>query len=294
MKRKAKTLQIIRSNGEIDSISEDERKIVVSFSSETPTGTYYKEILSHNKGAVDLSVLNGGASVLYNHDPNQVIGKIVKSKIENRRGIAEIIFDDDEFSEKIFKKVVVNKSIKGVSVGAMPIADSISYLEKDQSFKLGGVKINGPATIYKKWQPREISITPIPADNSVGVNRRESAMEIEEIIEGLTSNKKFMSAIAINEDVIAAIKKSLQPEPQPEIPNADHEKQENEKLLKRAETVSASCKGVVAEMILTGKQNDEISDYIVKTAMAENKGETFNPKNQTDIDDNFILSGLKM
>lgn len=294
MKRKAKTLQIIRSNGEIDSISEDERKIVVSFSSETPTGTYYKEILSHNKGAVDLSVLNGGASVLYNHDPNQVVGKIVKSKIENRRGIAEIIFDDDEFSEKIFKKVVVNKSIKGVSVGAMPIADSISYLEKDQSFKLGDVKINGPATIYKKWQPREISITPIPADNSVGVNRRESVMEIEEIIEGLTSNKKFMSAIAKNEDVIKAIKKSLQPEPQPKTPNIDDDKQENEKLLKRAETVSALCKGVVAEMILTGKQNDEISDYIVKTAMAENKGETFNPKNQTDIDDNFILSGLKM
>ena len=53
--------------------------------------------------------------MLFNHDRDEVIGKIAKAWIDNGRGMATIEFDSDEASEVIYQKVK-GGTLKGVSV----------------------------------------------------------------------------------------------------------------------------------------------------------------------------------
>lgn len=147
----------------------NERKFIISFSSELPYDRYWgSEILDHSDGCVDLSRVNEIGCVLFNHNRDKVIGKINKAWIENGRGKAEIEFDTDEESEKIYKKVKTG-TLKGVSVGYSVSAweeVAINKTSSDGRFK-------GPVSIAKKWIVLEISIVSIPADPSVGVGRQE-------------------------------------------------------------------------------------------------------------------------
>jgi len=57
---------------------EDSRVFELSWSSEEPyTRWFGPEILDHSEGCVDLSRLNEIGVVLFNHDRNKVIGKIL-------------------------------------------------------------------------------------------------------------------------------------------------------------------------------------------------------------------------
>ena len=95
----------------------NERKFVLSFSSEEPYERWFgTEILSHSEGAVDLSRLNSIGCVLYNHNRDRVVGKIIRAWLEDNRGNAEIEFDRDMDSETVFQKVA-SGTLKGVSVG---------------------------------------------------------------------------------------------------------------------------------------------------------------------------------
>lgn len=95
----------------------NERKFLLSFSSEEPYERWFgTEILSHSEESVNLERLNSIGVVLYNHNREKVIGKILRAWIENERGMAEIEFDSDEESETIYQKVK-SGTLKGVSVG---------------------------------------------------------------------------------------------------------------------------------------------------------------------------------
>ena len=49
-------------------VAEDDRTIEFPFSSEYPVARYFgEEILSHERGAADLTRLNNGAPLLFNH-----------------------------------------------------------------------------------------------------------------------------------------------------------------------------------------------------------------------------------
>jgi len=144
-----------------------ERTFRLSFSSEEPYDRWFgTEILDHSDEAVDLSRLNDIGVLLYNHDRDEVIGKIERAWIEGGRGIAEVTFDPDEKSEVIFQKVQ-SGTLKGVSVGY--IVDSWEeVLPNKQS---GDGKYTGPCSIARKWAPYEVSIVSVPADPTVGVGR---------------------------------------------------------------------------------------------------------------------------
>ena len=73
------------------------------------------EILDHAGGAVDLSRLNTVGVVLFNHDTDKVVGKVIRAWLENSRGMAEIEFDSDDDAEKIFGKVTAG-TLKTTSV----------------------------------------------------------------------------------------------------------------------------------------------------------------------------------
>lgn len=144
-----------------------ERTFRLSFSSEAPYDRWFgTEILDHSEGAVNMERLNSIGVLLFNHDRDAVIGKIERAWLENSRGEAEITFDSDEESEKIFQKVK-NKTLKGVSVGYL--VDSWEEVMPNKQSADG--RFTGPCSIARKWTPFEISIVSVPADPSVGVGR---------------------------------------------------------------------------------------------------------------------------
>lgn len=157
-------------NANIRSVEGDgnERRKIISFSSEEPYERWFgPEVLDHDEDAVDLSRLNSIGVVLYNHNDDKVIGKIIRAWIEDGRGCAEIEFDDDEFSDVIFKKVD-KQTLKGVSVGYM--VTNWEDVSSGESSTDG--RFEGPCSIARKWLPYEISIVSVPADPTVGVERK--------------------------------------------------------------------------------------------------------------------------
>ncbi len=149
----------------------NERKFIISFSSELPYDRWWgSEILDHSEGCVDLTRLNEIGCVLFNHNRDKVIGKINRAWIESGKGEAEIEFDTDEESEKIFQKVR-SGTLKGTSVGYM--VDSWEEIMANKTSADGRFK--GPASVAKKWTPFEVSVVSVPADPTVGVGREEES-----------------------------------------------------------------------------------------------------------------------
>jgi HK97 family phage prohead protease len=144
-----------------------ERTFTLSFSSEEPyTRWFGQEILDHSEGCVDLERLNSIGVVLFNHDRDKVVGKIDRAWIDGGRGYAEITFDTDDASEKIYQKVQ-GGTLKGVSVGYK--VESWEEVMPNKQSQDG--RFTGPCSIAKKWAPYEVSIVSVPADPTVGVGR---------------------------------------------------------------------------------------------------------------------------
>ena len=156
-----------------------ERTFILSFSSEEPyTRWFGQEILDHSEGCVDLERLNSIGGVLFNHERDEVVGKIDRAWIEDGRGYAEITFDSDDSSEKIYQKVKTG-TLKGVSVGYM-VEDWEEVMPNKQS---QDGRFTGPCSIAKKWAPYEVSIVSVPADPTVGVGRSLDNGGVDEFYE---------------------------------------------------------------------------------------------------------------
>ena len=179
-------------------INEDERRVSVSFSSEQPVNRWYgQEILCHDEGCVDLTRLTEIGVSLWNHNRDKVIGRIENAvcNYTEKRAYCDIIFDDDEDSEKIYQKVR-SGTLKGVSVGYT--------VDAWEEVRAGGVSSNGrfkgPCEVAVKWSPYEVSIVSVPADDSVGVDRT-----LEDIHESNDENRSltfFERQIQINKNLI--------------------------------------------------------------------------------------------
>lgn len=170
---KERKRQETRSMGEIlvrEEASPEEknsRRRTISFSSETPYRRFYgMEILDHGNGAVDLSRLNSVGVVLFNHDVDKVVGRVLRAWIEDNRGMAEIEFDSDEDAEKVFSKV---------QAGTLKTTSVRYAVDAWEEVKAGAAsadgRFQGPCQIARKWTPLEVSIVSVPADASVGVGR---------------------------------------------------------------------------------------------------------------------------
>lgn len=165
----------------------NERKFILSFSSEEPYERWYGlEILDHTEGAIDLTRLNEIGCLLFNHNRDNVIGKINRAWLENNRGYAEVEFDTDDESEKIYQKVK-SGTLKGVSVGYR--VDSWEEVVANKTSADG--KFTGPCSIARKWTPYEISIVSVPADPTVGVGREiEKIQKIKKVERSLSYYEK--------------------------------------------------------------------------------------------------------
>ena len=151
------TLKIQRRFLPIDEQKVDKNTLTFSFSSEAPVKRYFgDEILDHDERSIDMSRLNGNAApLLFNHDPNIVLGKVQKAWVENRRGKATIKWATNAKAKEV-RADVESGILESISVGYV-----VNEMESGE----------GDAMRATSWSPHELSIVSIPADQSVGINR---------------------------------------------------------------------------------------------------------------------------
>lgn len=149
--------------------AEDFRRVMLSLSSEEPCQRWFgAEILCHDPDAVDLSRLQELGVVLFNHDRNTVIGRVDSVELDEQEHKlrAEVVFDDDEESERVYQKVK-SGTLKGVSVGyAVDVWEEVEAGDMSSNGRF-----EGPCSVATRWTPYELSIVSVPADPTVGVGR---------------------------------------------------------------------------------------------------------------------------
>ena len=143
-------------------VDAETRTVEFPFSSEMPVERWFgDEVLSHKSGAADLTRLNDGAPLLFNHNMDEIIGVVEEARIgSDKRGYARVRFAKTARADEVLG--MVNDGIlRNVSFG-------YRIAEMTESVKDG--KSTFMAT---RWEPYEISAVTIPADNSVGFGRSD-------------------------------------------------------------------------------------------------------------------------
>lgn len=155
--------ELLHRSAELDraAINEADRTVEIAFSSELPVKRYFgNEVLGHEKKNVRLKRLNNGGAFLLNHNRGDQIGVVVKAWIDDDKiGRAIVRFSKSARAEEIFQDV--KDGIRRlVSVGYL--------IHKEEIQKLA----NGVEAVrITDWEPYELSLVSIPADDTVGVGR---------------------------------------------------------------------------------------------------------------------------
>nr|BAR30270.1 phage major capsid protein [uncultured Mediterranean phage uvMED] len=127
------------------------------FSSEYPVKRYFgNEVLSHDDGAADLSRLNDGGAVLFNHNMDKPIGVVESARIdsETKRGYAKIRFSRNKFASEVLQDVQ-DGILRGISFGY-----SINDIDETEDGMLA-----------RSWSVHELSVVTVPADPTIGFGR---------------------------------------------------------------------------------------------------------------------------
>ena len=149
----------------------ENRTVELAFSSDVELVRWagMAEVLSHAPDACDLTRLNNGAPLLFNHDIDEVIGVVENARIDaDGRGRATVRFSRSEDGEEVFADVQ-DGILRSVSVG-YKINEVVLTSEHD------GIEVY----TVTKWEPYEISIVTVPADITVGLGRSMDESEDEE------------------------------------------------------------------------------------------------------------------
>ena len=153
-------------------IDKEKRTLTFPYGSEEPVNRGYLgyEILDFTEESVDQSRLMASAPLLYNHNPDDVLGVVEKSWIDKKRGYVTVRLGKHERGEEILG--LINDGIlRNVSVGY-----SISKTEKEERKK------DDDKEYYRvtEFQPAEISIVTVPADYSgAGIGRAKDTKKID-------------------------------------------------------------------------------------------------------------------
>jgi HK97 family phage major capsid protein/HK97 family phage prohead protease len=147
-------------------INDKDRTVEIAFSSEAPVERWFgTEVLGHDAANVRLGRLNNGGAVLVEHDRRDQVGVVVKASIDkDRKGRAVIRFGKSARAEEIFQDV--KDGIRRlVSVG-------YRIHKQETKNEAGGVE----SVRVTDWEPYELSLVSIPADDSVGVGRGDPSV----------------------------------------------------------------------------------------------------------------------
>ena len=137
--------------------TEEERKLSFPFSSEFGVMRYFgNEVLEHTERSVDLSRLQNEAPLLWNHDPDRVLGVVRGAKVgKDKRAYADVEFSRNEFATQVWDDIQ-RGILRNVSVG----------------YQINDLEQRGDDFVATSWMPYEVSIVSIPSDfANVGVGR---------------------------------------------------------------------------------------------------------------------------
>lgn len=162
-------------------VDAESRTMEFSFSSEVPYERWFgMEIISHEKGAVNLDRLNTKAALLFNHDWDKQIGVVEKAWIgEDRRGHVRVKFGKSAFAQEKFQDVQ-DEMLTSVSYG---------YSIDEMILSKKGENGLDEYTVTKST-PYEVSLVTVPADITVGVGRVAERSAGEELIKLTTSEEE--------------------------------------------------------------------------------------------------------
>jgi hypothetical protein len=260
---------------------EDAREMELTFSSEQPVERWFgKEILLHNKKAVDLSRLQSVGSLIYGHAPDDIrniLGPVRKAWIaKDRIGRAVVAFDDDESGSLALAKVK-SGSLRGVSFGYM--IDQAQQINEKETWTdpESGQRFEGPAMVATRWTPYEITLTPIPADATVGIGR-DATRSLDGITISTATRKEIsamdkqeiqamiaeaLAGVPKTEDIVANVTRAIAEQNKPKYGCPIDEFQE---LYGRAAAVSKEAQVEMAAMLAQGRTAAEMQRKLLELA----------------------------
>ena len=162
----------LRADPSVAPIDIDARTASFTFSSEEPVSRWFgNEVLSHKNGAPDLSRLNDGANLLFNHNWDDVIGVVENASVKNSRGYCTVRFAKTARGDEMLG-MVADGILRNVS-----FAYQVESYTEDGS---GSPDDPDDATYTAtRWMAYEISLVTVPADQTVGIGRNSDAAEQE-------------------------------------------------------------------------------------------------------------------
>ena len=145
-------------------VNEKLRTVELSFSSAALVERWFgSEVLSHARGAADLTRLNSGAPLLFNHNADDVLGVVESAQIgADGKGRAVVRLGRDDRGEWALQQI------------ADGILGNVSFAYQADKYEEG----TDGEFIATRWSALEISIVTIPADTSVGVGRSHHSKEM--------------------------------------------------------------------------------------------------------------------
>ena len=180
-----------------DKESTDKDVYTISFSSTEPYLRWFGyEITDPNK--MDLTRLNSRSQILFNHDWDNYVGVIEKAYVKNDKAYVDFRFGTSEKAIQV-RKDVDDGILASVSFG-YETTEMIKVGEKD------GIAVINCATL-----PFEVSIVTVPADITVGFNKKEMEKEMAE-----------MKPEGANVEL--EVKSEVKPEPEKEKKELEEEK----------------------------------------------------------------------
>lgn len=129
-----------------------------SFSSEALVERFFgQERLLHTSEAINLERAKNGLSLLFNHDPDQPIGRVQNIRLEKGRLVGDVQPGNSARAKDVWQDIDEG-ILPDVSIGYR-----IDEIEPDPD-EPGVFNVT-------RWTPFELTVTPVPADYSVGFGR---------------------------------------------------------------------------------------------------------------------------
>jgi HK97 family phage major capsid protein/HK97 family phage prohead protease len=182
----------------------EDRTLEFPFASEAPVERYYgMEVLNMDEKSMDLSRLNDGAPLLYQHDADKIVGVVQKAYLKNKRAYARVKLANNELGREM-QELIKDGIIRNVSFGY-----KINAMEADES--------TSPVTYRAtNFQPFEISLVTVPADQTVGIGRAffhnegtETASAVPTQTIGVTTVDQTLNLEAIRAEAAQAKAKEM-------------------------------------------------------------------------------------
>ena len=154
----------------LQAIDIESRTVEIAFCSELPAKRKindkdYNEILLCSTENVDLRRLNQNAALLWNHDPDAIIGSVLNARMDSDR-IGRATVRISNTAENIWQ-MILEGTLTHISVG----------------YFINDYRIDGDNIIVTSFTPYEISWVTIPVDPTVGIGRsldpNENPIELE-------------------------------------------------------------------------------------------------------------------